>query len=386
MTENTPSAPGSDPASPPPSGSGGHAAAIPPVIGSGQAPLAGRFLLIDQIGAGGMGSVWRAWDLRQQRFVAAKVLGQHDGSMLLRFVREQSVRIQHPHVVAPHGWAAEDNLVVFTMDLVRGGSVLTLLGDHGPLPEDYVTVLLDQALQALDAVHSAGVVHRDIKPANLLLEATGTGRPHVRLGDFGVAALIDEVRLTRFPGAIGTDGYMAPEQLQGAPPDPSQDLYATGVVAIQMLTGLPPRQQRGAPEGRLQALLEAMTSEDPSRRPPAAAAALDYLRRLGVPPGAPWESDPEPPEVFDQLGDVDVPEVGQTGPVSLAAGSGGTAVREQPWQAASADVTNYARTGERPGHAAAPTETDRNRSLTIAGGSFALAIVLCLIALVLLFL
>lgn len=277
-------------------------------------PLAGRYVLIDQIGHGGMGSVWRAWDLRTQRWVAAKVLGQHDGSMLLRFVREQSVRIQHPHVVAPSGWAAEDNLVVFTMDLVHGGSVQTLLGDHGSLPESYVRVLLDQTLQALDAVHSAGVVHRDVKPANLLLEPTGTARPHVRLGDFGIASLVDDVRLTRFPGAIGTDGYMAPEQSYGAPPDPRQDLYAAGVVAIQMLTGKQPRghtreEALTAPAGPLKALLDAMVSVDVERRPPSAAAALEYLRHLGVPPGAVWQSLAEPPEVFDQLGDAEIPSV-----------------------------------------------------------------------------
>jgi serine/threonine protein kinase len=277
------------------------------MTGTGNHPLAGRYVLIDQIGAGGMGSVWRAWDLRTQSFLACKVLGSHDSGMLLRFVREQSVRITHPHVVAPHGWAAEDNLVVFTMDLVRGGSVGTLLGDHGPLPESYVAVLLDQTLQALEAVHAAGVVHRDVKPANLLLEPTGTRRPYVRLGDFGVAALIDEVRLTRFPGAIGTDGYMAPEQAHGAAPDPRQDLYSVGVVGIQLLTGLPPRQQKGVPAGILQPLLTALTDVDSEKRPASASDALTELRRLGVPPGAPWQSDPEPPEVFNQLAEVEPP-------------------------------------------------------------------------------
>jgi serine/threonine-protein kinase len=266
--------------------------------------LADSYVLVDQIGAGGMGSVWRVWDLRNQRFLAAKVLGSHDGGMLLRFVREQSVRIRHPHVVAPSGWAAEDDLVIFTMDLVRGGSLATLLGDHGRLPESYVAVVLDQALQALEAVHAAGVVHRDLKPANLLLEPTGTGRPHVRLGDFGVAALIDDVRLTRFPGAIGTEGYMAPEQADGAAPDPTQDLFGLGKVGIQMLTGLAPRQQTGVPEGLLKPLLAALTDPDPAKRPASASAALDLLHRLGVPPGAPWQADPEPPEVFEQLTDV----------------------------------------------------------------------------------
>src|SRR3954452_17243943 len=101
-------------------------------------PLAGRYDLLDQVGAGAMGSVWRARDLRTDGLVAAKVLGAHDSSMLLRFVREQSVRVVHPHVVAPTGWAAEDHLVVFTMDQVRGGSVEDLLGEHGPLPATYV--------------------------------------------------------------------------------------------------------------------------------------------------------------------------------------------------------------------------------------------------------
>jgi len=263
--------------------------------------IAGRYLLIDQIGAGGMGSVWRVRDLRTKQLLAAKALGSHDSGMLLRFVREQSVRIQHPHVVAPTGWAAEDDRVIFTMDLVRGGSVASLLRDHGPLPESYVAVVLDQTLQALAAVHAAGVVHRDLKPANLLLEPTGTRRPHVRLGDFGVAALSDDVRLTRFPGAIGTEGYMAPEQALGAAPDPRQDLYGLGVVGIQMLTGLPPHQQYAVPAGRLQPMLAALTEPDAEKRPASAAAALDLLRHIGVPPGAPWQADPVPPDVVDQL-------------------------------------------------------------------------------------
>lgn len=349
-----------------------------PPAPSAPAPLAGRYVLVDQIGVGGMGSVWRAWDLRTERFVAAKVLGQHDGGMLLRFVREQSVRIQHPHVVAPSGWAAEDHLVVFTMDLVRGGSVQTLLGDHGPLPESYVAVVLDQTLQALEAIHGAGVVHRDIKPANLLLEATGTHRPVVRVGDFGVAALVDDVRLTRFPGAIGTDGYMAPEQVQGAAPDPRQDLYATGVVAIQMLTGLPPRQQQGPPPGLLAPLLAAMTSPDPERRPASASAALDHLRRLGVPTGAPWQSDPEPPEVFDQLGDVPVPSAAAPSGAPSGAPAGPPSYDAPPLGAPSVPAPGSPPTTVRGG--AAPTAGGSPATL-VAIACFVVALVLSGVAL-----
>lgn len=264
-----------------------------PGLGSRQHPIAGRYVLVDQIGSGGMGSVWRAYDQRTQRWLAVKVLTQRGTSLLLRFVREQGLRIPHRHVVAPTGWAAEDDLVVLTMDLVRGGSVDELLLTHGTLPEPLVGVLLDQLLQALSAVHAAGVVHRDVKPANLLLEATGHDHPHLRLADFGVAATREEPRLTRTPGGVGTDGYMAPEQAVGGPPDPRSDLYAVGRVAIQLLTGNPGSAVPASPASALGPLLSALTQDDPEDRPATAAAALVELRGLGLPA---WDGRIEIPD------------------------------------------------------------------------------------------
>ncbi|MEO5851247.1 MAG: serine/threonine-protein kinase [Nocardioides sp.] len=281
---------------------------MPRPRGAGRA-LAGRYVLVDQIGLGGMGSVWRAWDRRTRTFVAAKVLGHHDAGLLLRFVHEQSVRLRHPHVVTPTSWAADDDVVVLTMDLVRGGSVESLLARHGPLPTEYAAELLDQTLQALAAVHAAGLVHRDVKPANLLLEVTGTGRPHVRLADFGVAAPVHSPRLTPWPGPIGTDGYMAPEQSRGAAPDPRQDVYAAGMVAAEMLTALAPRgltRPDSGALGPLGPLVGAMTEPDPDRRTPSAAAARAALRDVGLPAGAPWQRRPRPPDVTDTLGDPDL--------------------------------------------------------------------------------
>lgn len=113
--------------------------------------LIGRYLLVDPIAEGGMGSVWRAWDAQRREYVAAKLLRPADAGSLLRFVREQSLRVGHPHVVAPNGWAAQDDQVLLTMDLVRGGSVSDLLRDHGTLPVPYAAALVDQLLQALTA-------------------------------------------------------------------------------------------------------------------------------------------------------------------------------------------------------------------------------------------
>jgi serine/threonine-protein kinase len=257
--------------------------------------VAGRYVLLDQVGSGGMGSVWRAWDERTHCHVAVKVLGRHSSALLARFVREQAIRVRHPHVVAPHGWAAEDDLVVLAMELVPGGSVADLLREHGPLDPGTAALLLEQLLLGLAAVHATGLVHRDVKPANLLLEATGDAPPHLRLGDFGVAAPVADRRLTTVPGAIGTDGYMAPEQARGALPEPSQDLYAVGRVALEMVSGLPPSRQGAIPSHPLRPLVERLLVADPEQRLATAEAALRLLRRLPVPP-------PACPPVPDRLG------------------------------------------------------------------------------------
>ncbi|MEU6443904.1 protein kinase [Streptomyces sp. NPDC047046] len=276
--------------------------------------FAGRYVLADPIGRGGAGAVWRAWDRRRRRYVAAKVLHRRDAHTLLRFVREQALRIDHPHVLAPRSWAADDEQVLFTMDLARGGSVERLVGDYGPLPPAYVCVLLDQLLAGLGAVHAEGVVHRDVKPANLLLEATGTGPPHLWLSDFGIAVHRDEPRLTEPDHVVGTPGWISPEQLLGAEPDVPADLYAAGLVAIHLLTGGRPDSQglvsayaRGVPPAPrdipapLWEVLGPLLHPDPQRRFRTATAvrkALAEAARLLPGPG----TDEEPIEVFDQLG------------------------------------------------------------------------------------
>lgn len=277
--------------------------------------FAGRYELVDPIGRGGVGAVWRAWDHRRRRYVAAKVLQQSDAHSLLRFVREQALRIDHPHVLAPASWAADDDKVLFTMDLVAGGSLVHLIGDYGPLPPAFVCTLLDQLLSGLAAVHAEGVVHRDIKPANLLLEATGTARPRLRLSDFGIAMRLGEARLTETNLVVGTPGYLAPEQMMGAEPDFPADLFAVGLVALYLLEGAKPDSKAlvqyfaehgtpGAPKGIPEPLWQVVAmllQPDPQARFRTATGARKALAAAAelLPEAGP---DDELIEIFDQLG------------------------------------------------------------------------------------
>lgn len=230
-------------------------------------PVAGRYVLLEEIGRGATGTVHRARDLRTRTYVAAKVLRGGDADALLRFVREQAHRIEHPHVLSPLGWAAEDDVALIAMELVRDGSLRDLLARQGRLSQPAVAFLLAQLLDALATVHGRGVVHGDVKPANLLIRA-GV-RPHLLLADFGVATCRhDAVRLVAH-GPVGTPAYLPPERIAGAGPDPSQDVYAAGLVARRLLAGQSP----------LLTLCDSMTRPDPALRP-TAAEALRRLREL----------------------------------------------------------------------------------------------------------
>nr|BFE33930.1 hypothetical protein GCM10010200_061810 [Actinomadura rugatobispora] len=269
-----------------------------------------RFVMLDRIGVGGSSRVWRAFDRHRGEYCAAKLVRQTGTSVRLRVVRERALRLAHPHVVTPYAWYPADEDVLLAMNLVRGGSLETLLGDYGRLPAAYAAELLDQLLTALGHIHGAGVVHRDVKPANLLMEPSPVGAPHLRVADFGIALGDDGMRFTTTGFTVGTPGYLAPEVLDWNRPGPAQDLYAAGMVCWRMLTGAgdpEPRQSVGpAPAGvphGLWRVVEQLCADDPRDRPSGPDIARRELASCGLSVEFPARtSDGEPLQIFDHLG------------------------------------------------------------------------------------
>jgi eukaryotic-like serine/threonine-protein kinase len=250
----------------------------------------GRYRLEQRLGAGGMATVWLAADERLDRPVAVKIVADtlaDDESWIKRFKREAraAAALSHRGVVPVFDYGVEDGRPYLVMEYVPGGTLaqrLTAGGDadadadtgtrrtrrpdgaagRPPSPEH----LARELLEALGAVHAAGILHRDIKPANLLLDGHG----HVRLTDFGIAQPRDSTSLTRTGMVVGTLRYLAPEVAAGQPATVQSDLYSAGVV-IRQVAGEHP-----APA--LEALVAALTAQDPGERPASASAALELLR------------------------------------------------------------------------------------------------------------
>ena len=209
--------------------------------------LAGRYRIDARLGAGGMGTVWRAHDQQLDRDVALKILGSSlagDPALAGRFDREARAlaAVASPHVVAIHDVVARPGADPFiVMELCPDGSLGDRLDRDGRLPVDEALPLLADAAEGLAALHSRGILHRDVTPRNVLISG---GR--AKLGDLGVAREgTPEERLPRSdltaPGTtVGTLAYLAPELLEGVPPSRASDVYGLGAVAYRTLTGALP--------------------------------------------------------------------------------------------------------------------------------------------------
>ncbi len=208
------------------------------------AAIGQAYELEDEIGRGGMSVVFRARDLRLNRPVAIKVLPPelaHDAAIRARFTREAqtSAQLSHPHIVPIYDVGERDGVAYFVMALVTGGSLATHLMREPRQPLDEVRRILAEVADALAYAHLRGVIHRDIKPDNILLDRL-TGR--VMVTDFGIARAMEAgARLTATGIAVGTPTYMSPEQAVGERElDGRSDIYSTGVLGYQMLTGRVP--------------------------------------------------------------------------------------------------------------------------------------------------
>src|SRR5688572_4676786 len=280
-------------------------------LGPGQI-VAGRYRIERLLGAGGMGSVYRALQLPEERAVALKLLvDEHLGgvAVLERFEREARAlaRLVHPNTVRfLDSGRSESGQSFIVMELLEGSDLAEDLARHGPMRWDHALSVCREVSSSLVEAHEVGIVHRDIKPANIFL-CSGPSWPIVKVLDFGIAGAVDPGmrtrRLTLTGTVIGSASYMSPEQAQGKAVAPATDLYALGTVLFEMLAGKPPfdglvftaqllaKVMQPAPGLRgvcpglevptaLHALVAELLERDPTRRPASARQLCERIEAL----------------------------------------------------------------------------------------------------------
>jgi hypothetical protein len=201
----------------------------------------GRYQLSSRVAIGGMGEVWQATDLVIGRTVAIKILKDEylgDPGFLERFRAEarHAALVNHEGIANVFDYGEEDGSAFLVMELVPGEALSTVLERERVLPTDKVLDIVAQTASALQAAHAAGLVHRDIKPGNLLITPEG----RVKITDFGIARIADQVPLTATGQVMGTVQYLSPEQASGHAASPTTDIYSLGIVAYEALAGRRP--------------------------------------------------------------------------------------------------------------------------------------------------
>ena len=264
----------------------------------------GRYELSSRVAIGGMGEVWEATDHVIGRTVAIKILKDEymgDPGFLERFRAEarHAALVNHEGIASVFDYGEETGSAYLVMELVPGEALSTRLERDNKLSSDTVLDYISQTASALQAAHAAGLVHRDIKPGNLLITPDG----RVKITDFGIARIADQVPLTATGQVMGTVQYLSPEQASGHPASPATDIYSLGIVAYESLAGkrpftgesqvaiamaqindTPPPLDQSIP-APVRQLVIAMIAKKPSDRPASAAAvsrACNALRRGDV--------------------------------------------------------------------------------------------------------
>ena len=299
--------------------------------------LAGRYELREQLGRGGMATVYEAHDDLLDRAVAVKVLRVDDqATARQRFAAEarNAASLTHPHAVAVYDVNTSLEQPFIVMELVRGDTLEDVLERNGRLDTDHAVAVGSQVLDALHTAHRRGLVHRDVKPANILLpDGVVPGRPDelpgVKLADFGIAKATHGATtgLTMAGQVIGTPRYLSPEQVKGERATPRSDIYATAVVLYEMLAGRPPFEHDSAvglalahreddppplaelrPDlgSKLVALVHQALSKDPEQRPADAKEMRAALLRVAPSSGGTHLLQ-EPEADTQSVGDADAP-------------------------------------------------------------------------------
>lgn len=271
---------------------------------SADVTLGGRYTLTERIAVGGMGEVWKARDKVLGRIVAVKILKEEytgDPGFLERFRAEarHTALLNHPGVANVFDYGEEDNSAYLVMELVPGEPLSNIIERDSTIPADRILNIIAQTARALAAAHAQGLVHRDVKPGNLII----TPDDRVKVTDFGIARLANQVPLTATGQVMGTAQYLAPEQATGQTATPSSDMYSLGIIGYEALAGHrpftgesqiaialaqvndtpPPLPDSVSPTAR--ALIMCLLAKDPSERPASAtalAAAIDAIRRNDV--------------------------------------------------------------------------------------------------------
>jgi len=203
--------------------------------------MLGPYQIIDQIGKGGMATVYKAYHAAMDRYVALKVVATQlvdEPNFLQRFRQEARLiaKLEHPHILPVHDFGEADGIPYMVMRFLEAGTLKERLA-AGQLTLPEIDHIFTQLANALEYAHEKGVIHRDIKPSNAMLDKRGD----VFLTDFGVAKMLEGSSALTATGAVtGTPAYMSPEQAQGHKVDQRSDIYSLGVMLFEMLTGRVP--------------------------------------------------------------------------------------------------------------------------------------------------
>ncbi len=279
--------------------------------------VAGRYRILNKLGEGGMGAVYRAEQISLKRTVALKVLKSElsaEPGLVRRFNAEAELaaKLNHPNTVTLYDFGQDaDGSLFIAMEFLEGRSLREVVMKDGPLPPARALAITDQVCASLSDAHGRGIVHRDLKPDNVMLIQIGKRSDVVRVLDFGIAKLRDEqgditaMPMTRAGDLLGTPQYMAPEQIRGEKVDARTDVYALGAMLYEMVTGrlpfegpslmailskhltelpVPPHLRRsdlGIPLPLSQVIMDAL-QKDPAARPATMDVLSERLNALGL--------------------------------------------------------------------------------------------------------